>query len=79
VVQAFEQGWNVEVSAAMPSAEYLEGLDAIPGLREGAAALAGGDSPALLASAIEFLLEGLHLSNRLNKAERDGTVVYGQP
>jgi magnesium chelatase subunit I len=79
VVQAFEQGWNVEVSASMPSAEYLEGLDAIPGLREGAAALAGGDSPAQLASAIEFLLEGLHLSNRLNKVERDGTVVYGQP
>ena len=27
----------------------------------------GGDSPARLASAIEFVLEGLHLSNRLNK------------
>jgi len=79
VVEAFNQGWNVEVSAGMASTEYLEGLDAIAGLREGAARLAGGSSPALLASAIEFILEGLHLSNQLNKSERDGRAVYGQP
>jgi magnesium chelatase subunit I len=69
----------MEVSAGMPSTEYLEGLDAIPGLREGASRLAGGDSPARLASAIEFILEGLHLENRLNKTERKGTAVYGHP
>jgi magnesium chelatase subunit I len=76
VVEAFQQGWMVEVSERMRAEEYLEGLDAIPGLREGAAALAGGDSPARLASAIEFILEGLHLENRLNKNVRDGAVVY---
>ena len=77
VVEAFRQGWNVEVSAGMPSAEYLEGLDAIAGLRDGAARLAGGSSPARLASAIEFILEGLHLANRLNKTTREGHTVYG--
>ena len=60
----------------MPSSEYLEGLDQIPGLREAAARLAGGDSPARLASAIEFVLEGLHLANRLNKVESDGGARY---
>jgi magnesium chelatase subunit I len=78
VVEAFEQGWQVEVSEHMPSREYLEGLEQIPGLREGAALLAGGDSPARLASAIEFILEGLHLQNRLNKTERDGKARYTQ-
>ena len=78
VVEAFEQGWQVEVSEDMPAAEYLEGLDQIPGLREGAAALAGGESPARLASAIEFVLEGLHLQNRLNKSEREGRARYAQ-
>jgi magnesium chelatase subunit I len=78
VLEAFEQGWQVEVSGAMPSAEYLDGLDQIPGLREGAARLAGGDSPARLASAIEFLLEGLHLANRLNKTEHDGSLRYSR-
>jgi magnesium chelatase subunit I len=78
VVEAFEQGWQVEVSEHMPAREYLVGLDQIPGLREGAARLAGGDSPARLASAIEFILEGLHLQNRLNKTEREGKVRYAQ-
>jgi magnesium chelatase subunit I len=67
VVDSFNQGWKIEVSAAMPAAEYLVGLDEISGLREAAARLAGGDTPARLAAAIEFILEGLHLSNQLNK------------
>jgi magnesium chelatase subunit I len=79
LVEAFEEGWNVEVSAAMPSQEVLSGLDQLAGLRDAAAALAGGDSPARLASAVEFLLEGLHLSNQLNKTVRDRQSRYGRP
>jgi magnesium chelatase subunit I len=78
VAEAFEQGWQVEVSAEMAAAEYLEGLEQIPGLREAAARLAGGDSPARLASAIEFVLEGLHLGNRLNKSEVAGRARYAR-
>ena len=55
-----------------PSADYLDGLDEIRGLREAAARLAGGDTPARLASGIEFILEGLHLANRLNKTTPRG-------
>jgi magnesium chelatase subunit I len=78
VVEAFNQGWVVEVSAAMASADYLDGLDQIRGLREAAAQLAGGDTPARLASGIEFILEGLHLSNQLNKTSRDGGARYAR-
>jgi magnesium chelatase subunit I len=78
VVEAFNQGWVVEVSAAMPSADYLDGLDQIRGLRDAAARLAGGDSPARLASGIEFILEGLHLCNRLNKTSREGGARYAR-
>lgn len=76
VAEAFEQGWQVEVSSAMPSAEYLVGLDEIPGLRDAAVKLAGGETPGAVASAIEFILEGLHLSNRLNKSASDSGVRY---
>ncbi|MCZ6465159.1 MAG: sigma 54-interacting transcriptional regulator [Proteobacteria bacterium] len=76
VVEAFEQGWQVEVSADMAADQYLVGLDEIPGLRDAAARLAGGESPARMACAIEFILEGLHLSNRLNKADVEGAVRY---
>jgi magnesium chelatase subunit I len=78
VVESFNQGWKVEVSSDMASADYLVGLDEIPGLREAAARLAGGDSPPRLASAIEFVLEGLHLSNRLNKTTTQGKAQYAR-
>jgi magnesium chelatase subunit I len=79
VVESFEQGWKVEVSEDMRSEDVLAGLDEIAGLRDAAARLAGGDSPARLASAIEFVLEGLHLANRLNKDERESGTLYTAP
>jgi magnesium chelatase subunit I len=76
VVEAFEEGWKIEVSQAMPSGEYLPGLEQLGPLRDVATKLAGGDDPARLASAIEFVLEGLHLSNRLNKTGRGAGARY---
>jgi magnesium chelatase subunit I len=35
-----------------------------------------GDRPEVQASVIEFLLEGLHLSKRLNKDDVDGRALY---
>jgi len=78
VVDAFNQGWGVEVGPDLASNEYLEGLGEIRGLREAAARLAGGDTPARLASGIEFILEGLHLANRLNKTTREGGARYAR-
>jgi len=73
VLEAFEEGWQVEVGPGMAAADYLEGLDQIAGLREVAAKVAGSSSEGEMAAAIEFVLEGLHLRNRLNKnASRDG-------
>jgi magnesium chelatase subunit I len=77
VVKAFDEGWQVEVSAEMSADDYLVGLDEIDGLRAAAEGLAGGSSPARMAAAIEFILEGLHLANRLNKDSSLGGVRYG--
>jgi magnesium chelatase subunit I len=78
VIESFEQGWKVEVSQSMLAPEYLVGLDEIAGLREAAARLAGGDSPERMAAAIEFVLEGLHLSNRLNKRVGERGTLYAR-
>ena len=71
VTEHFEAGWGVEVSDQMRAEDYLEGIRQIPGLREGVALLGAFESPGLMAAAIEFLLEGLHLHQKLNK-DRDG-------
>jgi magnesium chelatase subunit I len=78
VLDSFERGWKVEVSEALASREYLAGLDEIVGLREAAVKLAGGASPACIASAVEFVLEGLHLSNRLNKRVDERGALYAR-
>jgi magnesium chelatase subunit I len=45
----------------------------VPALRVVVQSLTGGDeSPAAIASAVEFVLEGLHLSKRLNKDTASG-------
>jgi magnesium chelatase subunit I len=75
-IEYFEQGWGVEVSDAMPAEEYRDGIRAIPGLREGILALGSFESPGLMAAAAEFLLEGLHLHQKLNKEQEGARYVY---
>ena len=76
IVGYFEAGWGVEVSDRMPAVEYLEGIGAIPGLRDAIAGLGPFESPALMAAATEFILEGLHLHQKLNKEVSGGRVTY---
>ena len=78
VIDYFNSGWGVEVSDAMPSQDYLEGIKEIPGLKEAIRSLGTLESPALLASATEFVLEGLHLHQKLNKEVQGGRITYGK-
>jgi len=76
VIEHFEAGWGVEVSDRMRAEDYLEGVRQIPGLREGVALLGAFESPGLMAAAIEFVLEGLHLHQKLNKDREGGRATY---
>lgn len=76
VIAYFANGWGMKVSDTMPSKEYLEDVRNIPGLNEGIAALRVGDRPAVIASAAEFILEGLHLHQKLNKEREGGRYTY---
>jgi len=67
VVEAFESGLVIETGDTVPSREYVRWVRETPGLGEAVSHLGVGESPAGIASAVEFLLEGLHLHRRLNK------------
>jgi len=73
VVEAFEEHDGVSVGEAVGSAAYAEVALEIPALATAATVLLGNEPdgsdppPALVASAVELVLEGLHLSKRLNK------------
>ncbi|HEU4368983.1 MAG TPA: sigma 54-interacting transcriptional regulator [Methylomirabilota bacterium] len=75
VVKGFEGGAAIQASDTMPSAEYVKQADQMPGLRAAAAKL-GATEPASLAAAIEFVLEGLHLTKKLNKDVQAGRYRY---
>lgn len=68
VVDAFEGDRLVNAGEDVSSADYVALLGDLPALAPHITALTGGDStPEVVASAVEFVLEGLHLSKRLNK------------
>jgi magnesium chelatase subunit I len=79
VLAAFDAGAVVHAGDDLPSAEYLSVLRDVPALEPPTRALAGPEaqeSPALLASALEFILEGLHLTKRLNKDASGARALY---
>jgi magnesium chelatase subunit I len=68
----------MEVSDQLPAQEYLDGIKEIAGLKEAIKSLEVSDSPSLMASATEFVLEGLHLHQKLNKEIEGGRATYGK-
>jgi magnesium chelatase subunit I len=76
IVTAFNNGMAAEVSQVIPSEEYMDGLNNVPGLKDAVKSLANPKDPAEVSSAIEFILEGLHLSNKLNREMVLGKIVY---
>ena len=76
LVSALEDGRIVHTGADVPSSEYTDLLTSMDGLRVALADLGVGETPAGVASAVEFVLEGLHLSKRLNKDSIGGKTTY---
>ena len=75
VVSAFQGGLRFEASDDMPSAEYVRQIGEVRPLHAAAKKLGAGDPPGV-ASAVEFVLEGLHLSRKLNKDVHAGRYRY---
>ncbi|HET7654244.1 MAG TPA: sigma 54-interacting transcriptional regulator [Acidimicrobiales bacterium] len=73
---AFDEGTIVATGDDVPSRDYLEVLSQLPALRPVVQQLAHSETPAAVASAVEFVLEGLHLSKRLNKDAVGGKAAY---
>ena len=71
VVHAFGEGLRVETGEDLDADAYQKMLGDVNGLPQAVQSL-GLNEPAALASAVEFVLEGLHLHKLLNKASAPG-------
>src|SRR5213595_478718 len=76
LVQRFDAGLTFEVSEGQAAERYATMLRELPGMEKALKSLGLEKRPALAASGVEFVLEGLHLSKRINKTELDGAAVY---
>jgi len=77
VIAGFDEGMVAHTGEDIVSAEYVTMLEGSPSLREIVVSIVQGDeSPAVIASATEFVLEGLHLSKRLNKDSLGSRSTY---
>src|ERR1017187_2263615 len=77
VVGGFEDGKVVHVGPDLSSEDYVSVLEEVPALRTPVRVLtAESESPAEIASAVELVLDGLHLSKRLNKDAAGARATY---
>ena len=84
-VEHFEGGKGVEMGDSLSAKELLSRVEKVPVLRKRAEELAKASQPELtsaeareasVAAAVEFLLEGLHVHNKLNKTTKAGGASY---
>jgi len=85
IVDHFESGQSVEVGDTLPVKSVLDRIAKVPGLRKRAEEVGTTLLPdlkdraardAVTASVAEFILEGLHVHNKLNKSVKAGGTTY---
>jgi magnesium chelatase subunit I len=76
IVKQFNGGFNVETSDNMSAKSYLRYIKDIPGMAKAVKKMTDAETPEIIASVVEFILEGAHLNKRLNKTKVEGKTVY---
>jgi magnesium chelatase subunit I len=73
----FDEGLSVDTGELTPASDLLGAIGDLPGLAKLLDRLGvEEESPGVAASAVEFAMEGLYLSRRLNKDGGDGAARY---
>jgi magnesium chelatase subunit I len=76
IADVFSKGVKIEVGDMLPSSEYAKRLKRVPKAWEKAFEVNAGDSEAVRASCVEFVLAGLYASDRISRATRHGRMTY---
>jgi len=76
IISSFEEDFVVHTGEDVSSDDYRELMKTLDGVGSVLTDLEVGESPAGIASGIEFILEGLHLTKRLNKDALGNRATY---
>jgi magnesium chelatase subunit I len=76
IADIFAKGVKIEVGDMLPSADYAERLRRVPPAWEKAFEVNAASDAATRASCVEFVLAGLHATDRVSRAQTYGRIVY---
>ncbi|HEY7311513.1 MAG TPA: magnesium chelatase [Gemmataceae bacterium] len=76
IATVFGKGVKIEVGDLLPSSHYAERLKRVPKAWEKAFEVNPGESEAVRASCVEFVLAGLYASDRISRSQKHGRITY---
>ena len=76
ISQIFAKGVKIEVGDMLPSDHYETLLKRVPPIWDKAFEVNASGDPAVRASCVEFILAGLHATDRISRAQKHGIVSY---
>jgi magnesium chelatase subunit I len=76
IADVFSKGVRIEVGDMLRSSEYAKRLKRVPKAWEKAFEVNAGESDAIRASCVEFVLAGLYASDRISRSTRHGRITY---
>ena len=76
VLTRFDEGLTIETGTDIPSRAYADKLPQMANMGEMIARIESSNDPSAIASAMEFVLEGLYLNRRLNRDQTAGHTVF---
>jgi magnesium chelatase subunit I len=74
--EIFSRGVKIEVGDMLPSSKYAERLKRVPPAWDKAFEVNASASAAMRASCVEFVLAGLHATDRISRSQQHGRIVY---
>jgi magnesium chelatase subunit I len=76
IADVFGKGVKIEVGDLLPSKHYAERLKRVPRAWEKAFEVNPGESDAVRASCVEFVLAGLYATDRISRSQKHGRITY---
>jgi magnesium chelatase subunit I len=76
ITELFGKGVKIEVGDMLPSAQYADRVNNVPPVWDKAFEVNASGDTAVRASCVEFVLAGLHASDRISRQERHGRITY---
>ena len=76
IAEIFAKGVKIEVGDLIPSSTYAERLQRVPPAWDKAFEVNASKDPAVRASCVEFVLAGLHATDRISRSQKHGRTSY---